>query len=72
MPGDQQCHTLCYPHRSTVQVEMVNVTLVLPVADYAALLSAALRGANWKSGAIATLALFQVRPGASMQGCTGL
>jgi hypothetical protein len=35
-----------------------NITLVVSRADFAALLSAALRGSRWKTGASATLPLF--------------
>ncbi len=47
---------LAVPPRTsgTTGVMMENCTLVLPLQDYAVLLSAALRGAAWKSGAVRT------------------
>uniref|UniRef100_A0A7S0R9B6 Protein kinase domain-containing protein n=1 Tax=Chlamydomonas leiostraca TaxID=1034604 RepID=A0A7S0R9B6_9CHLO len=46
-------HNPRYPSR----VRLHDVTLVLPLPDYAALLSAALRGEAWRSGAAATAPL---------------
>jgi hypothetical protein len=50
--------TLCTPRRTgDPYIIMENVTLFLPTSDYAALLSAALRGPAWQSGANTTAAL---------------
>jgi hypothetical protein len=44
-------------NRSSAQILLFNCTLVIPASDYAALLSAALRGGRWKEGAVKTAPL---------------
>lgn len=58
-PSSSPFRSTASPNTSTNQhqLQLYNVTLILPLADFAALYSAAARGPAWRSGAVTTAPL---------------